>query len=107
MLFPCAWAQAISATNGSRRLLPNAVIDYSARDPGQRRQSRPTDMPMFDGVTDDMRAAYTDRIPLKRLGRPEEVVAAALFLASGGQLRRRCGAGGRRRHDRLSQRGGF
>ena len=43
----------------------------------------PTDTPMFDGVTDDMRAAYTDRIPLKRLGRPEEVAAAVLFLASG------------------------
>jgi NAD(P)-dependent dehydrogenase (short-subunit alcohol dehydrogenase family) len=42
----------------------------------------PTDTPMFDGVTDDMRAAYTDRIPLKRLGRPEEVAAAVLFLAS-------------------------
>ena len=43
----------------------------------------PTDTPMFDGVTDEMRAAYTDRIPLKRLGRPEEVAAAVLFLASG------------------------
>jgi NAD(P)-dependent dehydrogenase (short-subunit alcohol dehydrogenase family) len=42
----------------------------------------PTDTPMFDGVTDDMRTAYTDRIPLKRLGRPEEVAAAVLFLAS-------------------------
>lgn len=42
----------------------------------------PTDTPMFDGVTDEMRAAFTDRIPLKRLGRPEEVAAAALFLAS-------------------------
>jgi len=42
----------------------------------------PTDTPMFDGVTDEMRAAYTDRIPLKRLGRPEEVAAAVLFLAS-------------------------
>ena len=42
----------------------------------------PTDTPMFDGVTDEMRAAYTERIPLKRLGRPEEVAAAVLFLAS-------------------------
>jgi NAD(P)-dependent dehydrogenase (short-subunit alcohol dehydrogenase family) len=41
----------------------------------------PTDTPMFDGVTDEMRAAFTDRIPLKRLGRPEEVAAAVLFLA--------------------------
>jgi len=42
----------------------------------------PIDTPMFDGVTDEMRAAFTDRIPLKRLGRPEEVAAAVLFLAS-------------------------
>lgn len=42
----------------------------------------PTDTPMFDGVTDEMRATFTDRIPLKRLGRPEEVAAAVLFLAS-------------------------
>ena len=42
----------------------------------------PTDTPMFDGVTDEMRAAFTDRIPLKRLGRPEEVAAAVLFLGS-------------------------
>jgi len=42
----------------------------------------PTDTPMFDGVTDEMRAAFTDQIPLKRLGRPEEVAAAVLFLAS-------------------------
>jgi NAD(P)-dependent dehydrogenase (short-subunit alcohol dehydrogenase family) len=37
---------------------------------------------MFDGVTDEMRATFTDRIPLKRLGRPEEVASAVLFLAS-------------------------
>lgn len=42
----------------------------------------PTDTPMFDGVTDEMRSAYTERIPLKRLGRPEEVAAAVLFLGS-------------------------
>lgn len=42
----------------------------------------PTDTPMFDGVTDEIRAAFTDRIPLKRLGRPEEVASAVLFLAS-------------------------
>jgi NAD(P)-dependent dehydrogenase (short-subunit alcohol dehydrogenase family) len=42
----------------------------------------PIDTPMFDGVTDEMRDAFTARIPLKRLGRPEEVAAAALFLGS-------------------------
>ena len=42
----------------------------------------PTDTPMFDGAADDVRQALTDRIPFKRLGRPEEIADAALFLAS-------------------------
>lgn len=42
----------------------------------------PTDTPMFDGADDDVRRALTSRIPFKRLGRPEEIADAALFLAS-------------------------
>lgn len=42
----------------------------------------PIDTPMFDGVSDAVRESLTSRIPLQRLGRPEEVAAAALFLAS-------------------------
>lgn len=42
----------------------------------------PIDTPMFDGVSDEMRRSLTDLIPLKRLGQPEEVAAAAQFLAS-------------------------
>lgn len=42
----------------------------------------PIDTPMFDGVSDEFRAEMTERIPLKRLGLPEEVATAALFLAS-------------------------
>lgn len=42
----------------------------------------PIDTPMFDAVTDEIREKITSRIPLGRLGRPEEVAAAALFLAS-------------------------
>ncbi|WP_144108198.1 SDR family NAD(P)-dependent oxidoreductase [Paraburkholderia sp. BCC1886] len=42
----------------------------------------PIDTPMFDGVSDELRQALTERIPMKRLGRPEEVASAALFLAS-------------------------
>jgi NAD(P)-dependent dehydrogenase (short-subunit alcohol dehydrogenase family) len=41
----------------------------------------PIDTPMFDAVSDEVRLSLTDRIPLKRLGRPEEVATAALFLA--------------------------
>jgi len=43
----------------------------------------PIDTPMFDKVSDEMRQAVAGRIPFKRLGRPEEVADAALFLASG------------------------
>ena len=42
----------------------------------------PIDTPIFDNVTDELRAAFAARIPFKRFGRPEEVAAAALFLAS-------------------------
>lgn len=42
----------------------------------------PTDTAMFDAATDEVRDTLTKLIPLGRLGRPEEVAAAALFLAS-------------------------
>lgn len=42
----------------------------------------PIDTPMFDNVSEEFLRAMTDRIPLKRLGLPEEVATAALFLAS-------------------------
>jgi NAD(P)-dependent dehydrogenase (short-subunit alcohol dehydrogenase family) len=42
----------------------------------------PVDTATFDAVTDEVREALTKLIPLGRLGRPEEVAAAALFLAS-------------------------
>ncbi len=42
----------------------------------------PTDTAMMAATTDEVRAALTGMIPLGRLGRPDEVAAAALFLAS-------------------------
>jgi NAD(P)-dependent dehydrogenase (short-subunit alcohol dehydrogenase family) len=42
----------------------------------------PTDTAMMAGVSDEIRDALTKLIPLGRLGRPDEVAAAALFLAS-------------------------
>jgi len=42
----------------------------------------PINTPMFDNVSDEMRLSLTSRIPLNRLGQPEEVATAALFLAS-------------------------
>ncbi|EOI5721962.1 SDR family NAD(P)-dependent oxidoreductase [Cronobacter dublinensis] len=42
----------------------------------------PTQTPMFDKVSDDFRQMMNARIPAGRLGNPDEVAAAALFLAS-------------------------
>lgn len=42
----------------------------------------PTDTPMFDDVGDDVRKTLTGQIPFGRLGRPDEIASAALFLAS-------------------------
>jgi NAD(P)-dependent dehydrogenase (short-subunit alcohol dehydrogenase family) len=42
----------------------------------------PIDTPMFDNVSDEIRAAITNVIPFKRLGNADEVAQAALFLSS-------------------------
>ena len=42
----------------------------------------PTDTPMFSQASDDVRQTLSAQIPAKRLGQPDEVAAAALFLAS-------------------------
>lgn len=42
----------------------------------------PTDTAMMAATTEEVRATLTGMIPLGRLGRPDEVASAALFLAS-------------------------
>jgi NAD(P)-dependent dehydrogenase (short-subunit alcohol dehydrogenase family) len=42
----------------------------------------PTDTAMLAAASDEVRAALVGRIPLGRMGRPEEIAAAALFLLS-------------------------
>lgn len=63
------------ARTWTRELAPRG-IRINTLSPG------PIDTPMFDNVSDEYRAAITARIPFARLGRPDEVAAAALFLAS-------------------------
>lgn len=43
----------------------------------------PTDTAMFAAASDEVRATLTGLIPLGRMGKPDEVASAALFLASG------------------------
>ena len=42
----------------------------------------PTDTTMFESVPAEVRSDLVSTIPIGRLGRPEEIAAAALFLAS-------------------------
>jgi NAD(P)-dependent dehydrogenase (short-subunit alcohol dehydrogenase family) len=42
----------------------------------------PTDTAMFESVPEAVRSELASTIPIGRLGRPEEIAAAALFLAS-------------------------
>lgn len=42
----------------------------------------PIDTPMMAAASSEVRTGLTSRIPMGRMGRPEEVAAAALFLAS-------------------------
>ena len=37
---------------------------------------------MTDGLTDDQRAGLLRRVPMDRMGTPDEVAAAVLYLAS-------------------------
>jgi NAD(P)-dependent dehydrogenase (short-subunit alcohol dehydrogenase family) len=42
----------------------------------------PVDTEMMAATSDEVRESLTSRIPLGRMGKPEEIAAAALFLAS-------------------------
>ena len=44
----------------------------------------PTDTPLMAAVPDKVKEALTKAIPLRRLGRPEEVADAVLFFAGDG-----------------------
>lgn len=78
-------AVAYVASKGGATMLAKALaVDHAAEGirvnciaPG------PTDTPMLRGLLDEAgRKAFGETLPVRRLGRAEEVAAAALFLAS-------------------------
>lgn len=81
----CAHAAAYVSSKGGVTLLTRSMaIDYASLGirvnvicPG------PTDTPMLrNALTAEELKAFAQTFPMKRLGRPEEIAAAALFLAS-------------------------
>lgn len=81
----CARAAAYVASKGGVTLLTRAMaIDHAQQ--GVRVNAicpGPTDTPMLRKVlTPDQLDAFAKTFPMKRLGRPEELANAALFLAS-------------------------
>jgi NAD(P)-dependent dehydrogenase (short-subunit alcohol dehydrogenase family) len=81
----CAHAAAYVTSKGGVTLLTRSMaIDYAKQGirvnvicPG------PTDTPMLrKALTSDELEAFAKTFPMHRLGRPEEIAAAALFLAS-------------------------
>jgi NAD(P)-dependent dehydrogenase (short-subunit alcohol dehydrogenase family) len=82
-----------SASKGAVRLMTKSIaINFARRGLGIRCNSihpGPTDTPIFDAYksgaqaqTDAMMSALNEMTPMRRLGRPEEIAAMALFLAS-------------------------
>lgn len=63
------------ARTWTRELAPRG-IRVNTLSPG------PTDTPMLDKASDEVKTSMGNQIPFKRLGRPDEIADAALFLAS-------------------------
>jgi len=63
------------ARTWTRELAPRG-IRVNTLSPG------PTDTPMLDKASDEVKTAMGNQIPFQRLGRPDEIADAALFLAS-------------------------
>jgi NAD(P)-dependent dehydrogenase (short-subunit alcohol dehydrogenase family) len=81
----CAHAAAYVSSKGGVTLLTRSMaIDYARH--GIRVNAicpGPTDTPMLrKALTPDQLEAFAKTYPMGRLGRPEEIAAAALFLAS-------------------------
>ncbi len=75
-----AYGATKAATRSYARTWTNELVGRGIRvntlSPG------PIDTPMMAGTTEEVRKTLSSMIPLGRMGRPEEVAAAALFLAS-------------------------
>jgi NAD(P)-dependent dehydrogenase (short-subunit alcohol dehydrogenase family) len=66
----------VTLTKGFARALVGTGVRINCINPG------PCDTPMHAPLTPDQRTMVTNRIPLGRFGRPEEIANAVLFLLS-------------------------
>ena len=66
----------ICLTKALARALGNSGVTVNTINPG------PVESPMFDAWPPGQREVQLARIPLGRLGRPEDIAGAVLFLAS-------------------------
>jgi 3-oxoacyl-[acyl-carrier protein] reductase len=66
----------VTLTRGFARTLVGTGVRINCVNPG------PCDTPMHAPLTPAQRSSITDRIPLGRFGRPEEIASAVLFLLS-------------------------
>src|SRR5262249_31393000 len=75
-VYAAAKGGLIAFTKSLAREMARYKINVNCVCPG------PTDTPLFHQQPEKMRDALTRAIPFKRIGRPEEVADAILFLAS-------------------------
>jgi len=69
-------AGVLSLVKSVAREMAGKGIRINALNPG------PSDTPMHRGVSDELKARIADGLPMKRMGRPDDMAAAILFLCS-------------------------
>lgn len=69
-------AGVLSLVKSVAREIAGKGVRINALNPG------PSDTPMHRGISDELKARIADGLPMKRMGRPEDMAAAILFLCS-------------------------
>ncbi len=69
-------AAVLSMVKSVARETAGSGVRINALNPG------PTDTPMHTGISAELKARIADGLPMKRMGRPDDMAAAILFLCS-------------------------